>query len=202
MRKIIAQEWMSLDGVVQAPSSPGEDTSGGFTQGGWHLPYLDETAMKWVISSINEAGGFLLGRRTYDLFAAHWPAAGEQEQPLAQPLNAKPKYVASTSLTQPLAWQNSILIEGDIATAVTMLKRQRGADLYLIGSTGLLRVLASHDLVDEYQLMIDPIILGSGKRAFPDGIAQPMRLISSQVTTTGAIIASYSASGRALVTLP
>ena len=193
MRKVIAQEWMSLDGVVQAPSSPAEDTSGGFTQGGWHLPYLDEIAMKWVISSISQAGGFLLGRCTYDLFAAHWPEAGEQEQPLARLLNAKPKYVASTSLTQPLAWHNSILIEGDIATAVTTLKRQPGADLYLIGSTELLRVLAGHDLVDEYQLMIDPIILGSGKRAFPDcGTPQSMQLTSSQVTTTGAIIASYS----------
>jgi dihydrofolate reductase len=193
MRKIIAQEWMSLDGVVQAPSSPDEDTSGGFTQGGWHLPYFDETAMKWVISSINEAGGFLLGRRTYDLFAAHWPDAGEQEQPLAQPLNAKPKYVASTTLAQPLAWHNSSLIEGDIAAAVTTLKRQPGADLYLIGSTQLLQVLANHNLVDEYQLMIDPIILGSGKRAFPDGgIAQPMQLTSSQVTTTGAMIAIYT----------
>jgi uncharacterized protein YndB with AHSA1/START domain len=110
-----------------------------------------------------------------------------------RPLNAKPKYVASTSLTQPLAWHNSTLIEGDIATAVTTLKRQPGADLYLIGSTELLRVLAGHDLVDEYQLMIDPIILGSGKRAFPDcGTPKPMQLTSSQVTTTGAIIASYS----------
>jgi dihydrofolate reductase len=117
MRRLIVNEWMTLDGVVQAPSTADEDATDGFDRGGWHPRYFDDVALKWVVQNVTQAGGYLLGRRTYDVFAAHWPNASEEEQPLAQPLNARPKYVASTTLGEPLAWQNSRLLRGDIAPA-------------------------------------------------------------------------------------
>lgn len=115
MRKVIASEWMSLDGVVQAPINADEDTTGGFKHGGWHRRYFEEVAMKWVVENVTQAGGFLLGRRTYDLFAAHWPEASVEEQTLAVPMNTLPKYVASRTLKEPLRWQNSHLLRGEIA---------------------------------------------------------------------------------------
>jgi dihydrofolate reductase len=145
MRKVIVNEFMSLDGVAQAPGQPEEDPSGGFTHGGWHMQYMeDERAMKWVVASIVEAGGFLLGRRTYEIFAAHWPNAPEEEQVIAEPLNTKPKDVVSTTLTEPLQWQNSTLVEGEVAAAVAALKQADGGDLHVIGSTELVRTLIEH----------------------------------------------------------
>jgi dihydrofolate reductase len=113
--------------VVQAPASVDEDTSNGFTHGGWHPPYFDDVSMKWTIDNVTGAGGYLFGRCTYEIFAAHWPNASEEEQSLAEPLNTRPKYVASTTLTEPLAWQNSTLLQGDIARAVGALKRTMAA---------------------------------------------------------------------------
>jgi dihydrofolate reductase len=193
MRKVIADEWMTLDGVVQAPGQADEDTSGGFRHGGWHLPYFDDLSMKWVLENVGGAGGFLLGRRTYEGFAAHWPNASEEEQPLAEPLNTRPKYVASRTLSEPLEWQNSTVLRGDVAEAVAALKRQDGGDLLVIGSTELVRTLVGHDLVDEFRVMVDPLVLGGGKRLFgDDGARRPLRLVDSQVTTTGAIVATYA----------
>ena len=196
MRRVIVNEWMTLDGVVQAPISPGEDTDGGFAHGGWHVPHTgDETFRSWATESIAGAGGFLLGRRTYENFAAHWPNASPEEQDLAGPLNARPKYVASTTLAEPLAWQHSTLLRGNVAEAVAALKREAGAYLLVIGSTELLLTLVEHDLVDEYRLMIDPVVVGGGKRIFrDDGALRPLRLVDSRVTTTGAIIATYAPS--------
>jgi dihydrofolate reductase len=196
MRKVIVNEWMSLDGVVQAPGAPDEDRSGGFEHGGWHQPYFDDLARKQALENIVEAGGFLLGRRTYDVFASYWPNAPEEEQVIAEPLNTKPKYVASTTLSEALEWQNSTLLEGDVAQAVAALKREDGDDLHVIGSTKLVQALIEHDLVDEFRLMIDPVVLGGGKRLFSsDGALRPLRLLDSQVTTTGAILASYAPAG-------
>jgi dihydrofolate reductase len=193
MRKVIANEFMSLDGVVQAPGGADEDTSGGFDHGGWHLRYFDELSQKWVLESIVEAGGFLLGRRTYEIFAAYWPKAPEEEQVIAQPLNTKPKYVASTTLTEPLEWQNSNVLQGDITEAVPALKQEDGADVHVIGSAELVRRLIEQGLVDEFRLMIDPVTLGGGKRIFrDDGSLRPLRLVHSEVTTTGAILATYA----------
>jgi dihydrofolate reductase len=193
MRKVIANEFMSLDGVVQAPGGADEDTSGGFEHGGWHMRYFDELSQKWVLESIVEAGGFLLGRRTYEIFAAYWPKAPEEEQVIAQPLNTKPKYVASTTLTEPLEWQNSTVLQGDIAEAVAALKQEDGADVHVIGSAELVRTLIEQGLVDEFRLMIDPVLLGGGKRIFrDDGSLRPLRLIHGEVTTTGAILATYA----------
>jgi dihydrofolate reductase len=193
MRKLIANEFMSLDGVVQAPGGADEDTSGGFEHGGWHLRYFDDLSQKWVLESIVEAGGFLLGRRTYEIFAAYWPKAPEEEEVIAQPLNTKPKYVASTTLTKPLEWQNSTVLQGDVAEAVAALKQEDGADVHVIGSAELVRTLIEQGLVDEFRLMIDPVLLGGGKRIFrDDGSLRPLRLVHSEVTTTGAILATYA----------
>jgi dihydrofolate reductase len=146
-----------------------------------------------VLQGIVEAGGFLLGRRTYEIFAAYWPNAPEEEQVIAEPLNAKPKHVASTTLAAPLEWQNSTLLEGDVAEAVRELKEQDAGDLHVIGSTQLVQTLIEHDLVDELRLMIDPLVLGGGKRIFPaDGAVRQLRLVDGQVTSTGAILATYA----------
>jgi dihydrofolate reductase len=193
MRKVIADEWMTLDGVIQAPGQPDEDRTGGFEQGGWHLGYLDDLAQRRVVESVVTAGGFLLGRRTYEIFAAHWPNASEEERVLAEPLNTKPKYVASRTLTEPLAWQNSTVLQGDLAQAVAALKQQDGQDLHVIGSSQLVQTLVEHGLVDEFRVMIDPVVVGGGKRLFrDDGARRPLRLVDSQVTTTGVIIATYT----------
>ena len=196
MRKVVVNEWMTLDGVVQAPASADEDASGGFEHGGWHSRYFDELSMNWVIENVRGAGGYLLGRGTYQIFAAHWPNASAQEQMLAEPLNLLPKYVASTTLSEPLGWQNSRLLCGDIGAAVRTLKAEEGKDLHVIGSPGLVQTLMALGLVDELRLMIDPLVAGGGKRLFrDDGALRPLRLADSQVTSTGAIIATYAAAG-------
>lgn len=164
MRKVIANEWMTLDGVVQAPSYADEDVTGGFRHGGWHARYFDDLSMNWVIENVRGAGGYLLGRVTYEIFAAHWPGAPEDQQVLAGPLNALPKYVASTTLDEPLGWRNSRLLRGDIGAAVRALKAEGGKDLHVIGSPGLVQTLMVLGLVDELRLMIDPLVAGSGKR--------------------------------------
>jgi len=193
MRKVIVSEWMTLNGVVQSPSSPGEDPSGGFVHGGWHMPFADETFMNWVVETVTGAGGYLFGRRTYEIFAAHWPTATAEEQVLAVPLGTRPKYVASTTLTEPLGWQNSTLLQGDVARAVAALKQEEGGDLLVVGSTELVQTLMENGLVDEFRLIIDPVIVGGGKRLFhDDGALRKLRLVESQVTSTGAIIATYA----------
>jgi dihydrofolate reductase len=152
--------------------------------------------MSWVIENVRGAGGYLLGRGTYEIFAAHWPNAPHEQQVLAEPLNALPKYVASTILEEPLGWQNSRLLRGDIRAAVRALKAEEGKDLYVIGSPGLVQTLLVLGLVDELRLMIDPLVVGGGKRLFrDDGTLRALRLADSQVTSTGAIIATYAAAG-------
>ncbi len=193
MRKVIANEFLSLDGVAQAPGGEDEDTSGGFAHGGWHMRFMDdELAQRWVLAPILEAGGFLLGRRTYQIFAGYWPNAPEDQQVVAEPLNTKPKYVASTTLTEPLEWQSSTLLQGDVPEAVRALKQEDGGDIQVIGSTQLVQTLVENDLVDEFRVMIDPVVLGGGKRIFPgDGALRPLRLVEGKVTDTGAILATY-----------
>jgi dihydrofolate reductase len=157
------------------------------------MQYMDEPAMTTVLGSINEAGAFLLGRRTYELFASYWPNAPEEEQVIAEPINTKPKHVASRTLENPLQWQNSAVLDGDVADAVAALKQEQGGDIHVIGSLDLLKTLLERDLVDEFRLMVDPVSLGGGKRLFPeDGTMRPLRLVDSQVTTTGAILATYA----------
>jgi len=193
VRKIIVNEFMSLDGVVQAPGAADEDTSGGFRHGGWHMEYMDDVSQRRVLAGIVEAGGFLLGRGTYEIFAAYWPNAPEEEQVIAEPLNSKPKWVVSRTLDGELGWQNATVLEGDLPQAVVALKREEGGDINVIGSPELARSLLEEGLVDEFRLMIDPVVLGGGKRIFADDrTLQSLRLIDSEVTSTGAILATYA----------
>jgi dihydrofolate reductase len=157
---------------------------------------MDDVSRPWVLGGIVEAGGFLLGRRTYEIFAAYWPNAPEEEQVIAEPLNSKPKWVASTTLDGELPWQNSTALEGDVPAAVAALKGEDGDDIHVIGSLQLVRTLFENDLVDELRLMIDPVVLAGGKRFFSDdGALRSFRLVDSEVTSTGAILATYAPAG-------
>jgi dihydrofolate reductase len=192
MRKVIVSEWMTLDGVVQSPTRPDEDPSGGFRHGGWHIPFVDDTFMQWVVETVTGAGGYLFGRRTYEIFAAHWPNASAEEQVLAVPLGTRPKYVASTTLSEPLGWQSSTLLQGDAAEAVAALKREEGGYLLVVGSTELVRTLMAHGLVDEIRLIIDPVLVGGGKRIFAeDGRLRKLRVAQSEVAPSGAFLVTY-----------
>ncbi|PWR10761.1 deaminase [Micromonospora acroterricola] len=193
MRKLIADEWMTLDGVVQAPGYDGEDSDGGFRHGGWHMPHMDDMTTNWVTRTTVETGAFLFGRRTYEIFASFWPTAPDELATLAEVLNNRPKYVVSTTLTEPLAWHNSTVLDGDVAKAVESLKQEDGGDLHVVGSSRLTQTLIENDLVDELRLFIEPVLVGGGKRIFPDdGAQRRLRLSGSQVTTTGVIIATYT----------
>jgi dihydrofolate reductase len=194
MRRVIVDEFLTLDGVMQAPGAADEDRDGGFEHGGWQMPYLDDVAQKFIAEGIVGAGGFLLGRRTYEIFAGYWPTAPSEEAIVADPLNNLPKYVASTTLTGPLEWQNSSLLDGDVGDAVAALKQDAGRDVHVIGSGELVQTLMRRDLVDQYRLMINPVVLGGGKRLFrDDGDRKSLRLVDSVVTSTGVIIATYGA---------
>jgi dihydrofolate reductase len=194
MRKLIVNEFMSLDGVAQAPGGADEDRSGGFTHGGWHMRYMeDELAQRWVLASIVEAGGFLLGRRTFEIFAAYWPNAPEEEQVIAEPLNAKPKYVVSRTLSEPLEWENSNLLQGDVAEVVAALKQEDGSDLHVIGSTEVVQTLIAHGLVDELRLLVHPLVVGSGGRLGDDHGRDPRDLRSSRGVNAGRTMKPYEA---------
>ena len=190
MRKVIVNEFLALDGTAQAPGGADEDTSDGFQHGGWHMQY---GAGSGVAKLIGEAGGFLLGRRTYEIFAGYWPNAPDDVQEVADLMNTKPKHVASRTLTDPLEWQNSSVLSAALPEAVAALKEKDGGDLLVIGSTVLVQSLIQHGLVDEFRLMIDPVLVGGGKRIFPDdGGLRPLRLVDHEVTGPGTIIATYS----------
>jgi len=191
MRTLTVTEHLSLDGVMQSPSGPDEDPSGGFEHGGWHVPYFDESFARIVGGSIPDTGAYLFGRRTYELMAAHWPNAPADDM-FAQTLNKTPKYVASTTLAEPLEWQNTTLLDGDVAAAVAALKDEPGGDIVVLGSGNLAQTLIEHDLVDEYALMIDPLLLGSGKRLFAGGTRRmPLRLVDTKTTDAGVLFATY-----------
>ena len=194
MSKVIVQEFLALDGTAQAPGGPEEDISGGFQHGGWSMQYLEDSGMDWVRKGINDAGAYLLGRRTYEIFAGYWPTDPEAPPDIAEQLNTKPKHVASRTLTGELEWQNARVLEGNLPESVAALKEEDGGDLLVIGSTVLVRSLIQHGLVDELRLVIDPLLVGGGKRIFPDdGERRPLRLVDHEVTSTGAIIAVYAA---------
>jgi dihydrofolate reductase len=190
--RVIVSEFLTLDGVMQAPGGSDEDTRDGFQHGGWQLALFDDVLGQFVMGGISSAGGLLLGRRTYEIFAAYWPNQSADD-PLAPTLNALPKYVASRTLQAPLDWENSTLLEGDAADSVAKLKEQPGDDLLVIGSGDLVKTLLQHDLVDAYQLMVHPIILGGGKRLFPiDGrMKRQFKLVNSQTTPNGIVILIY-----------
>ncbi|SNS32063.1 Dihydrofolate reductase [Streptosporangium subroseum] len=190
MRRIVVTGNVTLDGVTQAPGRPDEDVRGGFEHGGWALPYDDEVKAEAMGRGMAQTGAMLFGRRTYEDFFNVWPH--RTDNPFTEFLNGVQKYVASTTLTGPLPWKNSTLLAGDAADAVAELKKLPGPDLAVIGSGELVRSLARRELVDEYVLLIHPLVLGSGRRLFPDG-APParLRLVDSVPTPTGVIIATY-----------
>jgi dihydrofolate reductase len=186
MRKVIVSEFLSLDGVMQAPGNTDE----GFQYGGWQRPYFDDVMGAVVDKDLKAAGGLLLGRRTYDHFAGYWPSASEEQEP--ELMNDLPKFVASTTLKEPLAWSNSTLIKGDVAGEVAELKERSGGDLIVLGSGELAQTLMRHNLVDEYQLMVHPVVLGNGKRLFrDDGSRRPLRLVDSTTTGIGVLLLRY-----------
>ena len=195
MRRLVVSEFLSLDGVMQAPGDPNEDRSGGFDHGGWQLAYFDDAFGDFVMGGFANAGAFLLGRLTYDNFAAFWPNQ-PADDPVAGPMNATPKYVVSTTLSEPLLWQNSTLIRDDVAGAIRRLKADDGKDIQVIGSGELVQTLIREGLVDEYQLMVHPIVLGSGKRLFRDGLdLNRFELVDSSATTKGVLLLRYRPAG-------
>jgi dihydrofolate reductase len=190
MRKLVVNTMMSLDGVMQAPGGPDEDPTGGFTLGGWGVPYFDEEMM----AQVAESGPYelLLGRGTYEIFAAHWPYT---DGPIADQLNTTRKHVASTTLDE-LDWNNSTLITGDVADYVDRLKREDGPEIQVHGSPGLIQTLLEHDLIDEYRLWVFPVVLGAGKRFFGEGTRPgALRLTGSKVSKTGVTINTYERAG-------
>lgn len=194
MRKLITSTFTSLDGVVQAPGGPGEDDSGGFSLGGWTVPYFDESVGAFMVELMGHPFDLVLGRRTYDVFAGFWPNASEEEG--AKPLNDAVKHVASRGRPE-LTWERSHLIEGDVVEGVRALKRQDGPELQVHGSGDLLQTLWAAGLVDELRLLIFPVVLGSGKRLFEGGAAPTAyELVSSRVSSTGVVMAAYRAAGQ------
>jgi dihydrofolate reductase len=197
VRKIIVQEFLTLDGVMQAPGDPEEDKSGGFEHGGWQLAYFDDIFGDAIMSGFAQTGGFLFGRRTYDVFARFWPNQ-PPDDPLAPTFNAAQKWVVSTSLSEPLSWENSTLIRGDVPGEIRKIKATDGGDIRVIGSGELVQTLIKEALVDEFQLIIHPLVLGNGKRLFKDGLSMTkLRLTSSQPTTKGVLIVTYELADEA-----
>jgi dihydrofolate reductase len=186
--------FVSLDGVMQAPGGPQEDESGGFSHGGWSMNYWDDRMGEVMGATMSAPFDLLLGRRTYDIFAAYWPHAPEEAG--AKPLNDATKYVASRG-EPTLAWEKSVLLRGDAAESVAALKREDGPELQVHGSGDLIQTLIRASLVDEYRVWVFPLLLGSGKRLFADGtIPSGLKLVDSTVSTTGVVIGTYQPAGE------
>lgn len=194
--KLIVGAFVSMDGVMQGPGGPDEDRDGGFDLGGWLVPYADEDMGKFMVESITSTDGLLLGRKTYEIFAAHWPLVTDENDPIATKLNTMPKYVASRTLDK-VEWSNSTLLKGDVAEAVAELKRQPGGVLQTQGSADLAQTLIRNDLVDEYRLLVYPVVLGKGKRLFREGNPpSALRLVDTKTTSTGVTIHTYESAGK------
>jgi dihydrofolate reductase len=190
MGELTAVESLTLDGVMQAPGRPDEDTRGGFDQGGWAVPYADEVMGRAMGERMGGGGAIVLGRRTYEDFAGYWPK--QQDNPYTEVLNRTQKYLASRKLEEPLPWENSTLLAGDAADAIAKLKGET-EHLTVLGSGELVGQLMRRGLVDEFLLLIHPLVLGTGRRLFPDGASARLELADSLTTTTGVVIATYRA---------
>jgi dihydrofolate reductase len=189
--RIVVSQFLTLDGVMQAPGDPNEDRSGDFDQGGWQLAYFDGVFGNFVMEGFAATGGLLLGRLTYENFARHMPNQ-PADDPVAGPMNEWRKYVVSSSLAEPLAWRNSTLIKGDVPSEVAKLKEEAGKDIQVMGSGELVQTLIRHNLVDEYRLMVHPLVLGSGKRLFRGGTPLTrLRLVDSKASGTGVLLLTY-----------
>jgi dihydrofolate reductase len=195
MRKLVVQTFLTLDGVMQAPGGPGEDDDGGFAYGGWSVNYWDDQMGQVMGEATSRPFAMVLGRRTYDIMAAYWPTAPEEEG--AKVFNDATKYVASRSRPDLQAWSNSVLIEGDAADGLAALKREDGPELQVHGSANLIQTLLRHNLVDEFRLWVFPLVIGSGKRLFADGtVPGGLRLVDSKVSSTGVIMGIWQPAGE------
>jgi dihydrofolate reductase len=193
--KLTLTEFVSLDGVCQGPGSPDEDTSGGFTRGGWFVPHMDAAFMRQAADWLAEADGLLLGRRTYEEFAEAWPNMPDPDEPFARKMNAVPKYVASNSLAEA-TWAPVTILSGDVPAKVAELKGKPGRELQIHGSARLGQSLLAAGLVDELRLVIAPVIVGSGRRLFPDGAAPTgLKLVRHSATPGGLAIHVYETTG-------
>ncbi|MFC6018720.1 dihydrofolate reductase family protein [Plantactinospora solaniradicis] len=193
MRKLIVTAFVTLDGVMQGPGGPGEDDDNGFAHGGWMVNYWDEQVSQAMEQTIGKPFDLVLGRRTYDIFASYWPHASEEEG--AKPLNDATKYVASRG-RPTLNWSRSVLIEGDVADGIAALKQEDGPELQVHGSANLIQTLLRHNLVDQFRLLVFPVVLGSGKRLFSEGtVPAGLKLVDSKVSTNGAVICTYEPAG-------
>jgi dihydrofolate reductase len=186
--------FLTLDGIIQAPGAPDEDRRGGFTHGGWQAPYYDDLTGRTIAAWYRNADAFLLGRRTYEIFAAYWPQVTNPDDVIAARLNTKPKYVASRTLTTA-DWPTTTVLGDDLVDQVRRLKAQPGNELQVHGSGRLVGTLIEHGLIDEYRLLIYPLVLGSGQRLFTDSMLAALRLVDSKTTSTGALIATYVPAG-------
>ena len=194
MRKLMVNTFLTLDGVMQAPGGPEEDDSGGFAYGGWSVNYWDELMGQVMTEAMSVPFDLVLGRRTYDIFAAYWPTAPEEAG--GKPLNDATKYVASRS-RPTLEWGPSVLIDGDAAEGIAELKKGDGPELQVHGSGNLIQTLMRHNLVDEYRLWVFPVVIGSGKRLFSEGtIPSALKLVDTKVSTTGVVIGTYEPAGE------
>ena len=194
MPRIVVINSLTLDGVMQAPGRPDEDTRDGFAHGGWAVPYGDEVLAKAMGERMTADGALLLGRRTYEDLYGYWP--NQPANPYTDTLNKTRKHVVSRTLTEPLPWQNSALVTGDVPQAVAALRAE--TDLGVLGSGELVRTLMAHDLVDEYLLLVHPLVLGAGQRLFPHGVpVAELELVDSVTTTTGVVLAHYRVQGGA-----
>lgn len=195
MRKLVVGTFVTLDGVMQAPGGPNEDREGGFRHGGWLVPYFDEKFGEIMTEWTKRAGAFLLGRKTYEIFAASWPKSTDPADEIATALNTRPKYVASRTLDK-VDWNNSRLLKGDVAEEVAKLKRQDGGEIQVHGSGNLLQTLLKHDLIDTLRIWQFPVAIGAGKRLFAEGtIPASFRLTDTEQTGTGAVLHVYQRAG-------
>ncbi|MCT9076558.1 dihydrofolate reductase family protein [Streptomyces fulvoviolaceus] len=196
MGKLVSQIFVSLDGVYQAPGGPQEDPRDGFDQGGWTVPYNDEDFGRFVTEVFGSVDAFLLGRRTYDIFAAFWPKVTDPADPVASKLNALPKYVVSSTLTDP-EWAGTTVISGDLAKEVTALKERTDGEVQLHGSGALVQSLLALDLIDTIHLLTFPVVLGAGRRLFVQGsVPTAFKRTGGLITSTGVSIQSYDRAGR------
>ncbi len=195
MRKLVVGTFTTLDGVMQAPGGPNEDRDGGFQHGGWLVPYFDAKFGEIMTEWTKRAGAFLLGRKTYEIFADSWPKSIDPADEIATALNTRPKFVATRTLDSS-NWNNSTLLKGDIAEEVARLKAQEGREVQVHGSSNLIQTLLKHDLVDTLRLWQFPVVLGTGKRLFGEGtIPRSFRLVETQLNTTGAVLHVYERAG-------
>jgi dihydrofolate reductase len=193
MRQLIVCTFLTLDGVMQAPGAPEEDPEGGFAFGGWQASYLDDVTDSAIAAFMDKPFDLLLGRKTYDIFAGYWP--NHADGTIGRKFSEATKYVASRG-TPTLPWERSVLLEGDVAQSIRQLKAQDGPELQVYGSGDLVQTLRAHGLIDRFFLWIHPVVVGSGKRLFPEGTAPGgLRLVGSEVSTTGVIIGSYEPAG-------